>query len=114
MYSVFPFLIKTFINPFKEYKMANKRRRNGPCVILSLVMRKSVFEFRPWPTQTWSAATEYKRGVQTRKKMDCSIFIVKQGAWRRLAASEKGRFTHDGVNFVLTGMKVRHKFYDCD
>ena len=70
MYSVFPFLIKTFINPFKEYKMA-KRRMNGPRVILSHVMRKSVFEFRPWPTQTWSAATEYKRGVQPRKKMDC-------------------------------------------
>ena len=42
------------------------------------------------------------------------MFIVKQRAWRRLAASAKGRLTHDGVNFVLTAMKVRHKFYDCD
>ena len=40
--------------------------------------------------------------------------IVKQRAWCRLAASAKGTFTHDGVNFVLTGMKVRHKFYDFD
>ena len=39
---------------------------------------------------------------------------MKQRAWRRLADSAKGRFSHDGVNFVLTAMKVRHKFYDSD